>query len=222
MKFLLHHKKFDAAERIQLIISYILQLIIIMAVIWELIHQQWLMAFATAAILALTLVPAILRRSYKVYIPVEFDLVTILFLFLSLFLGSIHDYYNYWWWDVVLHISSGFLLGVLGFLLVYVLNNEKKAQVRLKPLFVSLFAFAFAVMLGGVWEIFEFSVDEISGIGMQSGLVDTMWDLIVDMIGAVGIAVMGYFYTRKGDSLLFDRMIHRFVERNPQLFKRKG
>ena len=37
-----------------------------------------------------------------------------LFVFLSLFLGSAMDfYYHFWWWDLVLHTASGFLLGII-------------------------------------------------------------------------------------------------------------
>ena len=54
-----------------------------------------------------------------------------------------------------------------------------------------------------------------------SGLTDTMWDLIVDSLGAGLIAIIGYFYTRKGEFLLFDRMVHRFVERNPKIFEKR-
>jgi hypothetical protein len=65
-------------------------------------------------------------------------------------------------------------------------------------------------------------MDSFFSLNMQSsGLVDTMWDLIVDTIGAGVISLLGYFYLKKGKSLIFDRVIHRFVKRNPQLFKRK-
>ena len=77
-------------------------------------------------------------------------------------------------------------------------------------------------MMGGIWEIFEFGMDSFFGLNMQkSGLVDTMWDLVVDTIGALVISLLGYFYLKRGDSLIFDRVIHRFVKRNPQLFKKR-
>ena len=90
------------------------------------------------------------------------------------------------------------------------------------PGFVALFVFAFSMMMGSVWEIFEFSIDSFFGFNMQkSGLVDTMWDLIVDAIGALFISILGYFYVKGGSSLLFDRMIRKFLTNNKKLFKRK-
>jgi uncharacterized membrane protein YjdF len=61
----------------------------------------------------------------------------------------------------------------------------------MNPGFVALFAFVFAIALGTLWEIFEFAMDQIFGLEMQkpmfgdpSGLTDTMWDMIVNAIGA--------------------------------------
>lgn len=223
MSLLIQQKGLDKADKIQLVISYTLQLIMFVALGFALVKQNWLSSFIIIGILFLTFLPKIIRLNYKVSIPVEFDLVAIIFIFTALFLGEVHAYYTiFWWWDVVLHTSSGFLLGILGFLLVFILNEEPKVHLRMKPGFVAIFAFAFAVALGCVWEIFEFGIDSFFGFNMQSsGLVDTMWDLIVDSLGAIVIAIFGYFYIRKGQSTLFDRMIHRFVDRNPRLFRRR-
>ena len=66
-----------------------------------------------------------------------------------------------------------------------------------------------------MWEIFEFGMDSVFGTNMQkSGLRDTMGDLIVDTIGAAVVSTIGYFYVRGYDSLIFDRMVRRFLERN--------
>ena len=59
-------------------------------------------------------------------------------------------------------------------------------------------------------------MDQIFGLNMQkSGLVDTMWDLIVDTIGAAVIAILGYGYLRTSevDSFL-ERWIERFLREN--------
>ena len=86
----------------------------------------------------------------------------------------------------------------------------------------------FAVGIGALWEIFEFSMDSHFNLDMQkemlgdpSGLTDTMWDLIVDTLGALVIAILGYGYvkTAKNESFL-ERWIKAFVENNPRLFKR--
>ena len=216
-------KRLDKADKIQLIISYFLQAVILGSGIFSVFEKQWLNAFFMLGILILTFAPAVVRRNYRVFLPVEFDFITILFVFLAIFLGEWQDYYNkFWWWDILLHSGSGFLIGIAGFLLVYILNSQRKIQLQMKPLFISLFAFAFALAFGALWEILEFSLDQTFSLNMQKdGLADTMWDLIVDAIGAAVISILGFFYLRKGNFLVFDRMIHRFIDRNPRLFKKR-
>lgn len=224
MHFLIQGKGLDKADKIELVLSYILQIILLGTMVYWLYDQQWLNAFAVFGIIFLTFLPKIIRHKLQVRLPIEFDFIAIVFIFMAIFLGEVHGYYTrFWWWDLLLHSSSGFLLGIAGFVLVYVLNEEKKMVQRMKPGFIALFGFTFAVMLGALWEIFEFSMDTIFGVNMQnSGLVDTMGDLIVDSLGAAVIAVLGYFFIRKGKSFMFDRLIHRFVEKNPRLFSRKA
>jgi hypothetical protein len=92
----------------------------------------------------------------------------------------------------------------------------------MKPGFVALFSFAFAVAVGSIWEIFEFTMDSFLGLNMQkSGLVDTMWDLIVDALGALVIAVLGYFYTKSGTEYFVEKWIDKFIEANPRIFRRE-
>src|SRR3989344_8098895 len=187
MLWLFNDKKLDVVDRIQLLTAYILQIVLLGAIVFSLWKNQWLIAFLTFGILILTLLPAFIQHSSKVYLPVEFHFIPILFIFLALYLGELHGYYTYfWWWDVVLHTTSGILLGIAGFVLIYILNTEKKIFAQLQPGFMAVFAWAFAVAIGAVWEIFEFTLDSNLGFNMQrSGLVDTMWDLIVDVLGAL-------------------------------------
>ena len=173
-------------------------------------------------ILLITFLPILLGKRFDVTIPHGFETLAVIFLYASLFLGEFGDYYNrFWWWDIVLHSGAAFLLGILGFLLVYVLNEKKEVNLDLSVRFIALFAFLFAVGMGTIWEIFEFVMDQAFGFNMQkSGLVDTMWDLIVDVLGAAVIAVLGWGYlkTREPDSFL-ERWINEFIHKNPHLFE---
>jgi hypothetical protein len=91
----------------------------------------------------------------------------------------------------------------------------------MKPGFVALFAFMFAVGLGALWEIFEFGMDSLFGLNMQkSGLVDTMWDLIVDVAGALVISILGYGYlVRSENDSFLERWIARFIRANRRFFE---
>jgi len=175
-------------------------------------------------ILFITFLPIILGKRFDVRIPHGFETLAVIFLYMSLFLGETQSYYTrFWWWDLVLHSGSAFLLGILGFLMVYVLNERKEVDLDMKPKFIALFAFMFAVSIGALWEIFEYGMDQVFGLNMQkSGLQGTMWDLIVDVAGAAFISILGWGYinNREEDSFL-ERWIRDFVEKNPRLFEQE-
>jgi hypothetical protein len=193
-----------------------------------LLQGSWASGVWLLAIMAVTAAPALLGNRLPVRIPAEYELLAIVFVFAALFLGEFHSYYErFWWWDIVLHSTSGLLLGIVGFLLVYVLNESRRIDLHMRPGFVALFAFAFAVTAGTLWEIFEFAADRLFGMQMQkpmlgdvSGLTDTMWDLIVDTLGAALISGFGWWHMKSGRRSFIDTWTDRFVAKNPRLFSR--
>ena len=210
-------------------ITTVLQLILLAEAILALWSQKWFIAFLTSMIILITFFPVLFERRFRIHIPPELQLAAIGFVFASLFLGEVHGYYTrFWWWDILLHTSSGFLLGILGFLLVHIMNETEKLQLHMKAGFVAFFAFLFALGVGALWEIFEFTMDSLFGMNMQkpmlgdlSGLTDTMWDLIVDALGALIVSVLGWRYLKNPEQKSFiERWIDGFVTRNPRFFKR--
>jgi hypothetical protein len=218
------HPPADPQQRnIYLTLTAILQGLLIVGLVLFVLRRDWENVFLTATVIVLTLAPAILDRQFKVLIPPEFNCIAAFFVFLSLFLGSATDfYYKYWWWDVVLHTGSGFLLGIIGFVALFWLNSSDRIPRGMKPGFVCLFAVTFAVSLGVLWEIFEFVVDQFTDANMQSteeGVRDTMYDLIVDTIGAVIVALMGYAYSKSGRYSFIADGVRKFIVANPRLFR---
>lgn len=217
----------DIAHRIHWWLVLVLQLILAVELGFSIYREQWFNVFLIIAIVILMQVPVFIGRTLRIDIPSEFQILAIIFVFAALFLGEIRAYYiKLWWWDILLHASSGLLLGIFGFLLVYVLNENPRADVNLKSGFVAFFAFLFAVATGAIWEIFEFAADQLLGANMQkpmlgdpSGLTDTMWDLIVDTLGALLISVLGWWYMNDPKASFIERWIQKFIDRNPHWFR---
>lgn len=210
-------------ERIHQWITVTLQVILVVGAVFALVQGQWMAGITTLGVVLITFLPVVLSRRFQIRIPPEFHSMAVVFIYASLFLGEVRGYYaRFWWWDVLLHMGAGFMLGILGFLLVHVLNEKKEIEMHMKPGFVALFSFMFAIGLGALWEIFEFGMDQVFGLNMQkSGLVDTMWDLIVDGVGALIISLLGWSCLRKaGINSFLERWIIRFIEANPQIFHR--
>jgi hypothetical protein len=215
-------------NRVHRILVRVLLLVMVVEWIVLLIDKFWLSAFLVTLIIATLLSPVIFRKKMEMEIPVEFHLAAVVFVFASLYLGEIQGFYHrFWWWDIALHTSAGLLMGIVGFLLVYLLNESKRIELHMSAVFISLFAFLFAITIGTLWEIFEFSMDQLFGFNMQkpmmgdpSGLTDTMWDMIVNAIGAFIISFMGWWYLKRKQTFFVRSWIRTFVGRNPRMFKK--
>ena len=98
-------------RNVYLTVTLVIQAALAVALVLFLVRRDWENVFLTVVVIGMTLVPAFLWRKYRVYLPPEFQLISAAFVFLSLFLGSARDfYYRFWWWDIVLHTGSGFLI----------------------------------------------------------------------------------------------------------------
>src|SRR5690606_34620088 len=154
--------------KLHLRIGIFLKVLILIGAVLLFIDRNYQAGFESLLILTITFLPLLMRNRFRVVIPHEFETIAILFIYLSLFLGGVQEFYiRYWWWDVVLHGGAGFLLGIAGFLLVYVLNKNQQVDLHLTPFFISLFAFMFAMGMGALWEIYEFTIDNVFGRNMQ-------------------------------------------------------
>src|SRR3989338_3403978 len=215
-------KQTDYTEKFLFALSYFLRLIILIEAVTAAWNRNLEILFIAVGILVLTFIPALIARNYKLNIPIEFEALVVLFISLSLFFGEVHQFYaRFWWWDIFLHSLSGLLLGFAGFLALYIMYTEHK--IKTSPKLAMFFSFCVAVAIGALWEIIEFILDSSLGWNMQkSGLIDTMWDLIVDSISAVIISASGYFYLKRKNQVPFiERGIKKFMEKNPRLFRKR-
>lgn len=213
-------------NRIVYVLTLIIQVWLLVALVWFIVRGDVENIFLTLTVIALIMLPPIVLRQNRIHIPPEFQLIAAAFVFLTLFLGSAGDlYYKFWWWDMVLHLGSGFLLGVVGWIVLFLLVQSDRLPCGTQPLLVWVFAVAFAVTLGVVWEIFEYIVDtlwpDINMMSQETGVNDTMHDLIVDMIGAMVVGFMGYLYQRTGKNTFLVVAVKSFMKLNPRLFKRR-
>ena len=111
-------------------------------------------------------------------------------------------------YDLILHLASGCLLLFFGhYFLGLILKRHP--EVTLPRSLILWFCWFFSVACAGIWEIFEFTVDQLFGFDSQirgSGVMDTMTDVIAGTAGAVlGIFLLRYLIIRmerkKGNQL---------------------
>ena len=197
-----------------------IRLFLVGALVFSASSRQWSVAFVSVWTLLISYVPTVLSRRLGVQLPVQLLALITLFVFATLFLGEVWDFYErYWWWDVALHGGSAMAFGLMG--VIFVLLLFEGDRYAAPPLAMSVIAFCVAISIGAAWEVFEFLMDQIFGLNMQkSGLLDTMWDMIVDMVGAFIGATIGYFYLKGQEVGGSASIIKEFIRLNRELFKR--
>ncbi len=209
------------ADKIKFGVTLIFRLLLIFAIGQAIYFGDWFILFVSVLTLVLMSLPSIIEHRTKIDWPSEFEIVILVFIFASMYLGEVQSfYYRFWWWDGLLHFISGLVIALLAFTLVWILNSEKRVRMKLSPGFVALFAFSFALAAGAVWEVIEFAIDYVTNNAytLQNGLIDTMKDLILDSIGAIIVSVLGYLYL-KGGLKYFKRWEKEFIDLNKDIFK---
>ncbi len=180
-------------------------------------REKVIMGFATLFFLFL---PRFIFSKLRFKLPAMLLLFIEVFVFLGIYLGEILDaFYAFMWWDIFLHFLSGVLLSMLAFLVIYPLYMQKPAKAY--AYIVLMFALMFAIGAGGIWELIEYSIDQIFGTNMQrSGLDDTMKDIAVDTAGALVASISAYLYIiKRRHSRVIEDIVKDYYENNKHLFE---
>lgn len=186
-------------------------------------------AVQSLLMLLCTFVPGFIERRGRVSVPNIMSLVFICFCLAHFVVGEIGELYvKSKIFDSILHTLSGSMMAILGFSIIRLLNDSDKVDLKLNPLFISIFVVCFSVTVGVLWEIIEFGADSLTGSNMQryshsvtrepflgkSALFDTMKDLILDTIGATVVSIISYIDLKKKKELT---AIKWFIERKKEL-----
>ncbi|MEG1584469.1 MAG: DUF2238 domain-containing protein [Anaerovorax sp.] len=127
-------------------------------------------------------IPAILLVTWK--LPYSFFVWVMCFDIFAPGLGTIVNLYrtidSY---DRIIHFLSGILLAEAGRMIMeHIL--EKKQSTDFTSV-ILLFAVNFSCMAAGLWEIYEFTGDQLLGTTMQGNNLNTMGDIVSGFLGAV-------------------------------------
>jgi len=139
--------------------------------------------------------------------------INLFFVFLSMYLANILNFYSIPNYDKFLHLLSGAIIAIIGYILYLYLTNEKTRK-DMHTLMPFIFVIIFSTAAAGLWEIWEFTTDSLFGLNAQNGsLTDTMWDIICGTIVGIITAIPIYLYS-KGRKIKFIEKIINDIEKN--------
>ncbi|MCD8027792.1 MAG: hypothetical protein LUF02_03835 [Erysipelotrichaceae bacterium] len=124
-----------------------------------------------------------IMRILKVQVPIEFNLINIVFVFMASLWGSCLGGYTLAYFDKIVHFLCGIIFTELFYMLYkYYLRDDK--QKSLMFIFVNGLNMAAAV----IWEFYEyflFYFFQYDAIRNSTGVYDTITDMIVATIGGL-------------------------------------
>lgn len=163
------------------IVSLLLRLAVLFVLIWSLVQGRFTTALFCALTLILFLIPFFIEEFFRIELPATLEIIILLFIFCSEFLGEIACFYvNFPLWDSILHTVNGFLCAAVGFALIDLMNRNNRFRSTLSPAFITVVAFCFSMTVGVLWEFFEFFTDAVFHTDMQK-------DFLIDMISSVAL-----------------------------------
>lgn len=136
------------------------------------------------------------KKTFLCRCRLSFYLIYVFVMF-AMYLGNVFDFYLIIpMYDKILHLLSGLIIGLIGFILFIHINNGINNKDS-KSYMAVLFTLMFAISAAAIWEIWEFATDQLFGFTSQNNsLNDTMWDIICGSFMGLVMDIPIYLYIK--------------------------
>ena len=141
-------------------------------------------------------------RSFITKVHYKYQTLLNAFIFFGTVIGStINNRTSFEHCDLISHFLAGALTAYFAYDFAFLIQGKKG---RLSPALAAMFSLGFSCAVSVGWEFYEFTMDRLYGLHLQrslptsdSGLVDTMVDLILGVAGAL-VAMLLIAFIRNG------------------------
>lgn len=165
--------------------------------------------FPVCILIPLLFAPYYLKILFKVRCSDWLCIFYYIFTTSSLVLGSGWRFYDsVKFYDIYLHATSGVLLSIVAYSMVYIYQERYSSKISL--LLIFFFCIGFASFVGVIWEIIEYTLDSLMDTNMQiyqtpdgvvlyghRALYDTMKDLMSNTVGAILTSLFLTLYSKR-------------------------
>jgi hypothetical protein len=189
-------------------LSISIKLILLLSIINSINLHLWHIASTNIFLLLLTFTPQILNKSIKLKFPKQLELLLIVFVIITLFMGKINI--------VLAPILFGLGTGLIGLLISYILYSSN--QIKRNYFIILLFSFTFAMTFGIALELLKFYLKKILNIPINETIYTfTMMNLTYVFIGAIIASIIGFIYMKTRF-----KFIKKIIKVNPDLLKKSN
>ncbi len=165
--------------------KWILRLGIVIAGIYDIAISNYVGLAGGIGVLAASFLVDFVNTKKRIF---DYEVIASLSIFciFAHVMGVMFDFYDFLnWWDLLMHLFSGIVLAFVGNSILNRFQKREYVHIFIRIVFV----IGVACIGGVLWEIFEYSADNLLGLDTQkfaaTGLNDTMQDFITDFLGAI-------------------------------------
>ena len=196
----------------ELMVAIIFTVILIVTAIYDFLARDGEklfrigLTFITVILVYLSFIKTFLKGATTIYY------INMFFVFLSMYLASVWNFYSITNYDKFLHLLSGAIIAIIGYILFIYLTNYISRK-EMNPLTPAIFVILFATAAAGVWEIWEFTTDSLFGLSAQNNsLNDTMWDIICGTVVGIITAIPIYIHSKGRDIKIINKIINEIED----------
>ena len=194
-----------------------IRLMLIFAIFIGVMNERNLVLVVAFVGLLVTFVPWILQVFFNFKFRAGLEVIVVLFIYGLLVFSGVRNLFGDWILiGLFFKLGSAVALGLVGLTILYVLDSEEIIDAN--PFIISFFAFCFAFSLGGLWEIFEYSLDIFFGFGLQLGMKDLMNSLIINALGSGIVCIGGYYHLKSGKQNFVSIFLSQVIKKNFRRF----
>lgn len=187
------------------LLDNILRIIIVILILVKIINLE----FEDIGMLVLTFILTFynwfLKKVFKINLNIYSRILLSLLIFLAQCLGTTLNFYDlYDNWDLIVHFIFGIVMFIVGYDIFSNLD-KRYCDIKLNKKIKIIFSILFALSVGSIWEMYEYSVDGILNLDTQRtgeligrmAIKDTMTDLFSSTIGTLLTVIMFLIANKK-------------------------
>jgi len=120
------------------------------------------------------------RKIYSIFVLVLIVAIAAL----NFYAYRFHWYWEFWWFDIIMHTLGGLWVASCALWLFHFRSLASEPIIAPKKLSVFILALVAVYVIGGGWELFEFSLDKFITFKINDA-VNTASDLFFDGVGSI-------------------------------------
>lgn len=188
---------------------FLIGLILILSTIYSIYFGLWHIMSINIMLLLLIFAPRIMKRSYKIKFPKEFEILLLLFVISTFFIGTIIK-------GAIVPIFFGIAVSFIGFIILLILYSNNK--IEKDPGLIILIVICFSITFGFSVEIAKYLLKLVFNLSITGGEYTYMMrNMLFVILGSVIASAFGLKYMEKEKGGM-QKVVEKFRKNNPKLF----